>query len=88
MVYSKLDDDNGVLFDLIKSASGKTYQVAFDLRAYNSYTGGDHGCPSGAYIFKPDTNQQTSLRYAGLTSVASFNGKFTSEMQLEFTNAD
>jgi hypothetical protein len=54
------------LFDLLKSESGKTYQVAFDLRAYNSFAGGDNDCPSGAYIFKPDTNQQSTLRYADL----------------------
>jgi len=34
ILYSKFDDQYGSLFDVVKGASGKTYQIAFDLRAY------------------------------------------------------
>lgn len=73
MTFFGFDEQNGVLFNLTKDATGVSYTVGFDLRAYLSDQGGDNftdgdNCASGAYIFKPSKTQQDSVRYANLTS--------------------
>lgn len=91
-IYKKFDDKYGALFDVIKTQSSKTYQIAFDVRSYMSDQGGNNmsgdNCPSGAYIFKPAKDKQDSIRYATLTNINSYTGKFTSEIQLYLANKD
>lgn len=92
LVYNKWDDTYGAMFDIQKKIGGATYKFAFDLRYYEADLGGDKfdgsdNCPSGAYIFKPAKDKQSSIRYAKLDSVQSYNSPVVSEFHLTFSES-
>lgn len=87
-----MTDENGVNFELKKLDDETIYKLAFDIRYYKSYQGGGtqyYGSYSGAYIFRPDDIQQSSMTYASMVSIESFTAKdFVQEMHMKFENED
>jgi hypothetical protein len=72
--------DEGLLF-ILKKEDKEEFLFTFDLRYYQADQGGDNytdsdNCPSGAYIFKPAKDQQSSLPYSAFKDIKVFDGGF------------
>lgn len=84
-----MDDENGVLFKLVKKDDAETtVDFYFDLRVYHASEGDEEyegdNCPSGAYIFKPAADSQESHVYSNMVYIARHDGGFVNEYHMLF----